>query len=176
MQEREVVLTKREVEARLVPTGTEIMIPSDTFVTITQSLGGSFTVAVNGKLARIEGHEADALGKKPLESSFDTPTDGTINENQVWEAIRNCYDPEIPVNVVFVEQVVDERDAACFASERAASNPIEARGRVEGVSIKVDHLAAVAILPVFGDRFDDGVAQVFERLVVGDFAWTQLGC
>ena len=61
MQEREVVLTKREVEARLVPSGTEIMIPSDTFVTITQSLGGTFTVAVNGNLARIEGHNADAL-------------------------------------------------------------------------------------------------------------------
>ena len=88
MQEREVVLTKREVEARLVPAGTEIMIPSDTFVTITQSLGGSFTVAVNGNLARIEGHDADALGKQPLESSFETPEDGTINENQVWEALR----------------------------------------------------------------------------------------
>ena len=100
MQEREVVLTKREVEARLVPSGTEIMIPSDTFVTITQSLGGTFTVAVNGNLARIEGHNADALGKKPLESSFETPEDGTVNENQVWEAMQNCYDPEIPVNVV----------------------------------------------------------------------------
>ena len=100
MAEREVVLTKREVEARLVPSGTEIMIPSDTFVTITQSLGGSFTVAVNGNLARVEGHDADALGKQPLESSFDTPADGTVNENQIWEALRNCYDPEIPVNVV----------------------------------------------------------------------------
>lgn len=100
MQEREVVLTKREVEARLVPSGTEIMIPVDTFVTITQSLGGSFTVAVNGNLARIEGHDADALGKQPLQSSYDTPEDGTVNENQVWEALRNCYDPEIPVNVV----------------------------------------------------------------------------
>ena len=100
MQEREVVLTKREVEARLVPAGTEIMIPADTFVTITQSLGGTFTVAVNGNLARIEGNNADALGKQPLESSFETPEDGTINENQVWEALRNCYDPEIPVNVV----------------------------------------------------------------------------
>ncbi|MFL1403829.1 putative Fe-S cluster assembly protein SufT [Marinobacter sp. M1N3S26] len=100
MAEREVVLTKREVEARLVPSGTEIMIPSDTFVTITQSLGGSFTVAVNGNLARVEGHDADALGKQPLESSFETPADGTVNENQVWEALRNCYDPEIPVNVV----------------------------------------------------------------------------
>jgi probable FeS assembly SUF system protein SufT len=100
MQEREVVLTKREVEARLVPSGTEIMIPADTFVTITQSLGGTFTVAVNGNLARIEGQNADALGKAPLESRFDTPEDGTINENQIWEALRDCYDPEIPVNVV----------------------------------------------------------------------------
>lgn len=100
MAEREVVLTKREVEARLVPSGTEIMIPSDTFVTITQSLGGTFTVAVNGNLARVEGHDADALGKEPPQSSYETPEDGTINENQVWEAMRSCYDPEIPVNVV----------------------------------------------------------------------------
>src|SRR5690554_1399965 len=107
MQEREVVLTKREVEARLVPSGTEIMIPSDTFVTITQSLGGTFTVAVNGNLARIEGHDADALGKQPLESSFETPEDGTVNENQVWEALRNCYDPEIPVNVVDLGLIYD---------------------------------------------------------------------
>ena len=109
MQEREVVLTKREVEARLVPAGTEIMIPSDTFVTITQSLGGTFTVAVNGNLARIEGHDADALGKQPLQSSFDTPADGTVNENQVWEALRNCYDPEIPVNVVDLGLIYDCR-------------------------------------------------------------------
>lgn len=107
MQEREVVLTKREVEGRLVPSGTEIKIPSDTFVTITQSLGGSFTVAVNGNLARIEGHNADALGKQPLESSFETPADGSVNENQVWEALRNCYDPEIPVNVVDLGLIYD---------------------------------------------------------------------
>ncbi len=100
MQEREVVLTKREVEARLVPSGTEIMIPADTFVTITQALGGTFTVAVNGNLARIDGHDADALGKEPPQSSFEAASDGSINEDQVWEALRNCYDPEIPVNVV----------------------------------------------------------------------------
>lgn len=109
MQEREVVLTKREVEARLVPSGTEIMIPSDTFVTITQSLGGTFTVAVNGNLARIEGQNADALGKQPLESSFETPEDGSVNENQMWEALRNCYDPEIPVNVVDLGLIYNTR-------------------------------------------------------------------
>ncbi|TVP61706.1 MAG: putative Fe-S cluster assembly protein SufT [Halomonadaceae bacterium] len=100
MQEREVVLTKRDVEARMVPSGTEMTIPKDTFVTITQSLGGSYTVNVNGNLARVEGTQADALGKEPPMSNFDTPEDGSVNENQVWEALRSCYDPEIPVNVV----------------------------------------------------------------------------
>jgi len=107
MQEREVVLTKREVEARLVPSGTEIMIPKDTFVTITQSLGGSYTVAVNGNLARVEGTQSDALGKEPPESNFETPEDGSVNENQVWEALRSCYDPEIPVNVVDLGLIYD---------------------------------------------------------------------
>jgi probable FeS assembly SUF system protein SufT len=107
------------VEARLVPSGTEIMIPSDNFVTITQSMGGSFTVAFNGNLARIEGHDADALGKQPLESSFDTPADGSVNENQVWEAIRNCYDPEIPVNVVDLGLIYD-----CKINSKADANEV----------------------------------------------------
>jgi len=98
--EREVVLTKRECEAKLVPAGTPIMIPKDTFVTITQALGGTFTVAVNGNLARVDGKDADALGKTLKQTDFETPTDGSVNENQVWEALRQCYDPEIPVNVV----------------------------------------------------------------------------
>ena len=100
MEEREVVVTTREVEARLVPSGTEIMIPANAFISITQSLGGTYTVAVNGNMARIEGQDADALGKQPQLSSFDIPQDGSVNEDQLWEALGNCYDPEIPVSVV----------------------------------------------------------------------------
>jgi len=107
MQEREVVVTNRECEARLVPAGTEIMIPKNTFVTITQSLGGTFTVAVNGNLARIEGKDADALGKTIELETFDTPEDGSVNEKQVWAAMRQCYDPEIPVNVVELGLIYD---------------------------------------------------------------------
>ncbi len=107
MHEREVVLTKRECEARIVPAGTEIMIPKDTFVTITQALGGTFTVAVNGNLARIEGKDADALGKTVEFEDFETPEDGSVNENHVWAALRQCYDPEIPVNVVELGLIYD---------------------------------------------------------------------
>lgn len=100
MNEREVVVTNRECEARLVPSGTEIMIPKNSFVTITQALGGTFTVAVNGNLARIDGKDADALGKTIELEEFEIPTDGSVNEDHVWAALRQCYDPEIPVNIV----------------------------------------------------------------------------
>lgn len=100
MSEREVVVTKRECEARLVPAGTEVMIPKNSFVTITQALGGTFTVAVNGNLARIDGKDADALGKKVELEEFEVPADGSINEEHVWASLRQCYDPEIPVNIV----------------------------------------------------------------------------
>jgi len=64
MQDREVVVTQRDVEAKLVPSGTTIQIPEGTFVTLTQALGGSFSVAVNGNLARIDGKDSDAIGKE----------------------------------------------------------------------------------------------------------------
>ena len=100
MAEREVVVTKRDVEARIVPAGTEISIPKDTFVTITQSLGGTFTVAVNGNLARVEGRDADALGKTVEYEEVETPEDGSVSDDQVWAALRQVYDPEIPVSIV----------------------------------------------------------------------------
>lgn len=100
MQAKEVVVTNRECEARLVPAGTEIMIPKNSFVTITQALGGTFTVAVNGNLARVESKDADALGKIVELEEFDTPSDGSVNEEHVWAQLRACYDPEIPVNIV----------------------------------------------------------------------------
>lgn len=98
--EREVVVTSRECEARLVPAGTEIMIPKGSFVTITQALGGTFTVAVNGNLARVESKDADALGKTVALEQFEAPADGSVDEEQVWEALRHCFDPELPVNIV----------------------------------------------------------------------------
>jgi probable FeS assembly SUF system protein SufT len=98
--EREVVLTKQDCPARLVPAGTEIMIPADTFVTITQALGGSFTVVFNGNLARVEGKYAEALGKSLTEFNFAGIKVGEVSEEHVYEALRGVYDPEIPVNIV----------------------------------------------------------------------------
>jgi len=96
---RKMVVALRDCPARLVPAGTKIMIPKDTFVTITQDLGGNYTVAVNGNMARVDGTDAAALGLKAERLEFEKPDDDKISEEQVWQALRSIYDPEIPVNL-----------------------------------------------------------------------------
>ena len=98
--ERRMVVVQRDCPARLVPAGTRITITKDTFVTLTQDLGGTYTVNVNGNLARVDGTDADALGFEPLDLKFDPPENDEVSEAQVWEALATVYDPEIPVNVV----------------------------------------------------------------------------
>ncbi len=69
-------------------------------MTLTQSLGGTYTVIANGNMARVEGEDADALGFEPEVLLFDPPADGCIDEGQVQQALASVFDPEIPVNVV----------------------------------------------------------------------------
>ena len=99
-QERTLLTTRREVQGRLVPVGDPVDIPADSFVTLTQSLGGNYTVTFNGNMVRIDGTDADALGLEGLTLSFVPPADGQISEEQVWEALHTVYDPEIPVDLV----------------------------------------------------------------------------
>ena len=96
---------QRDCEANLVPAGTPVLLPIHSVVHVTQALGGSCTVMLNGSLVRIDGRNADALG---LAGPDDTPRttstlpvgDGTVSEAQVWEVLKTCYDPEIPINMV----------------------------------------------------------------------------
>ncbi|MBI2782697.1 MAG: putative Fe-S cluster assembly protein SufT [Gammaproteobacteria bacterium] len=98
--ERRMVVVQRDCPARLVPAGTRITIPRDTFVGITQALGGSYTVNVGGNLARVDGTDADALGLEGVEFTFAPSDSDQVDEKNVWEALRSIYDPEIPVNIV----------------------------------------------------------------------------
>ena len=104
--ERRVVTTQRDCDALLVPTGDPMTIPNGTFVTLTQALGGSFTVVVNGNMARISGLNADAIGMMPLTLDF-PPAEEEPSLDQVHYALSTVFDPEIPVNIVDLGLVYD---------------------------------------------------------------------
>ncbi len=99
-QGRKMVVAIEDCPARLVPAGTKIVIPKDTFVTITQDLGGNYTVAVNGNMARVDGTDAACLGLKAESLEFEASDSDLIEEKQVWQALKSIFDPEIPVNLV----------------------------------------------------------------------------
>jgi probable FeS assembly SUF system protein SufT len=94
---------KRDVEAAVVPVGTRVTLLAGESAHITQSLGGSYTVIVNGNMFRIEGKDADALGiqteARPVASGGQPKTREEV-EKLAWDTMKTCYDPEIPVNIV----------------------------------------------------------------------------
>ncbi len=102
----EILLLRRDCDAWLIPSGARILLPKATEVTITQSLGGSYTVNVYGNLVRIDGKDADALGKEVTVLPSDVDTDANV-EDLVWAQLKTCYDPEIPVNIVDLGLIYD---------------------------------------------------------------------
>jgi probable FeS assembly SUF system protein SufT len=100
MSERRMVVALADCPARRVPDGTPLTIPQDTFVTITQSLGGNYTVTYHGQMVRVDGTDADKLGLEAETISFPAPKNDQIVEDQVWQALGSVFDPEIPVDLV----------------------------------------------------------------------------
>ena len=106
----EVSLT-REVDAIQIPSGDTITLPTGTPVVITQTLGGTYTVATSAGLARISSSDADALGVDPDEkqekqAEADRLADATLEE-QVWHQMKQVFDPEIPVDIVNLGLIYD---------------------------------------------------------------------
>ncbi len=91
----------RDVDAVIIPVGEMLILREGTTGFITQALGGSFTVYVEGNLFHIAGADADALGKEPVPPPEipENATDADI-ESVIWEQLKTCYDPEIPINIV----------------------------------------------------------------------------
>jgi len=95
------VVFSRECAAILIPSGDEVTLPEGSSGFLTQALGGSFTIYIEGNLFRIAGIDADAIGKEPL-TPPEVPADASEEEIEtvIWQQLRTCFDPEIPINVV----------------------------------------------------------------------------
>jgi probable FeS assembly SUF system protein SufT len=103
---------KRQVEAIQIPSGDTIVLPAGLKVFITQSLGGSYTIATDQGLARISARDADALGldegnRKTSAARDEKSLTGSDLDNAIWAQLKNVYDPEIPVNIVDLGLVYD---------------------------------------------------------------------
>lgn len=99
--ENEPFVVNREVRAVLVPAGAEVKLKPGQAGYITQALGGSFTVYVEGNLYRIAGEDAEAIGKESMKPP-ELPPNATEEDVRklAWDQMRTCYDPEIPINIV----------------------------------------------------------------------------
>jgi probable FeS assembly SUF system protein SufT len=109
MQNHDPVILTRDVEAAVVPVGTKVTLLKGETAHITQALGG-YTVVVNGNMFRMDSKDADALGLKveqASQASLGTPRCRESLEQEVWKQMKQCYDPEIPVNVVDLGLIYD---------------------------------------------------------------------
>jgi len=106
------IITSREVNAVQIPSGDPFVLPAGTAVIITQTLGGSYTVATQSGLARISSEDADALGIDPNASAEsasgaeELPADASL-EDRIWNQLKQVFDPEIPVDIVNLGLVYD---------------------------------------------------------------------
>ena len=110
MNSNEPVALTRDVEAAVVPVGTKVTLQKGEHAFITQSLGGTYTVLVNGNMFRIEAKDADALGLEvAARPTANTAAPRTVEEieKEAWNQMRSCFDPEIPVNIVDLGLVYD---------------------------------------------------------------------
>ena len=107
----QLITVKRDCEATLIPSGEGITLIKGTHVRITQALGGDFTLFVNGNLVKISGEDEDAIGfeakeKEEIKNNH-IDINKVIDEKYIWDQLKTCYDPEIPVNIVDLGLIYD---------------------------------------------------------------------
>lgn len=143
----------RDCEVVQIPAGHRLTLPRGTDAILTQSLGGTFTLQVPklGVLVRLSGRDADAIGREPevQQPSAGPSAEAGDLERHVWEALRTCYDPEIPVNIVDLGLVYDLRVSPTQSgtSEVEVKMTLTAQGCGMGATIAADAQQKIAMLP-----------------------------
>mgnify|MGYP006089528027 CR=1 FL=1 len=102
-----IITISRNCDATMIPAGEKIILIEGTHVRVTQSLGGNFTILVNGNLVKVLGEDADALGLEKEIKKENKVSSRLANENDIWDAMKQCFDPEIPVNIVDLGLIYD---------------------------------------------------------------------
>ena len=150
----EPVTLARDVTAIIIPIGEPVSLKEGTSGFITQALGGSFTIYIEGNLFRISGADADALGKEPVPPPPvpENATDQDI-EKVIWDQLRTCYDPEIPINIVDLGLVYRCDVASLPNGDRTVSvdMTLTAPGCGMGEILVQDAQEKIAVIPTIAD-------------------------
>jgi probable FeS assembly SUF system protein SufT len=181
MNMREEVTLTRNAEAVMIPSGEKVLVPEGARATITQSLGGSYTlITERGLMVRVSGREVEAIGK-PVENVPElAPGDETIPEKLeelVWDQLKTCYDPEIPVNIVDLGLVyLCELEDADGAKTVKIKMTLTAPGCGMGPVLASDVKSKVESLPGVKEAEVEVVFDpVWDRSMMSEAAKLQLG-
>lgn len=150
----EPVTLSRDVTGIIIPAGEPLTLREGTSGFITQALGGSFTVYIEGNLFRIAGADADALGKEPVPPPEvpENPTDKDI-EDVIWKQLKTCYDPEIPINIVDLGLIYRCEVESAPGGERSVTvdMTLTAPGCGMGDILVQDVQEKIAVIPTIAD-------------------------
>lgn len=177
MSERRMVVAQADCPARRVPDGTPLTIPEGTFVTITQALGGNYTLTYHGQMVRVDGTDAHMLGLESETISFPDPIDDKIIEEQIWQALGTVFDPEIPVDLVnlgliysvSIDQVAKQVDIQMTLTAPACGMGPVLVGDVEYRVRKVPNVKTVKVELVFDPPWQRHMMSEEAQLQTGMF-------
>ena len=179
---REEITFSRSAEAIMIPSGERVTVPEGAHATITQSLGGAYTLITDrGLMVRISGADVEAIGKTPQEvpaAAESQEVTAESVEQVVWEQLRSCYDPEIPVNIVDLGLVYlcDVQHTENGAFDVKIKMTLTAPGCGMGPVLASDVKMKVESLPTVKNAEVEVVFDpVWDRSMMTDAAKLQLG-
>jgi probable FeS assembly SUF system protein SufT len=178
---REEVTFSRSAEAIMIPSGEKVLVPVGAQATITQALGGAYTVITDrGLMVRVSGREVEAIGKTPhdvAEVSAEELSPEKLEE-MVWDALKTCYDPEIPVNIVDLGLVYlcEVNDAEAGGKNVRVKMTLTAPGCGMGPVLAGDVRSKIMAIPSVKDAEVEVVFDpVWDRSMMSEAARLQLG-